>query len=108
LNVYDKDGSVYGFGYDRTNVKLRMFRVASHTHDLFLKNAAQADGAGERINAAAGNKLGANTGADITIAGIAAASGASGGVVGNLANFVELVNTVAPAAQAIKVEVIGW
>lgn len=50
--------------------------LATHTHDLLLKNAAVADGATTRVNAGA-NLLGANTGSDITVTG----SGANGGVV---------------------------
>lgn len=50
--------------------------LATHTHNLLLKNAAVADGATTRVNAGA-NLLGANTGSDITVTG----SGANGGVV---------------------------
>ncbi len=50
--------------------------LASHTHDLLLKNAAVADGATTRVNAGA-NLLGANTGGDLTVTG----GGANGGVV---------------------------
>lgn len=50
--------------------------LATHTHDLLLKNAAVADGATTRVNAGA-NLLGANTGGDLTITG----SGANGGIV---------------------------
>ena len=54
--------------------------IAAHTHDLFLKNAAQADAANNRVNTAASNKLGANTGADVTVVGVADATG-NGGIV---------------------------
>lgn len=50
--------------------------LGTHTHDLFLKDAAVADGATTRVNAGT-NLLGANTGSDITVAG----SGANGGIV---------------------------
>lgn len=50
--------------------------LATHTHNLLLKNAAVADGATTRVNAGA-NLLGANTGADLTVTG----SGANGGIV---------------------------
>ncbi len=50
--------------------------LATHTHNLLLKNAAVADGATTSVNAGT-NLLGANTGSDITVAG----SGANGGIV---------------------------
>ncbi len=50
--------------------------LATHTHDLLLKNAAVADNAGTRVNAGT-NLLGANTGGDLTVAG----GGANGGIV---------------------------
>lgn len=50
--------------------------LATHTHDLLLKDAAVADGATTRVNAGA-NLLGANTGGNLTITG----SGANGGIV---------------------------
>lgn len=50
--------------------------LATHTHDLLLKNAAVADGATTRVNAGA-NLLGANTGGDLTVTG----GGANGGIV---------------------------
>lgn len=50
--------------------------LATHTHNLLLKNAAVADGATTRVNAGT-NLLGANTGSDITVTG----GGANGGVV---------------------------
>lgn len=50
--------------------------LATHTHNILLKNAAVSDGATTRVNAGA-NLLGANTGGDLTITG----SGANGGVV---------------------------
>lgn len=110
LDIFDKGGSGYDFAYDQTNQKLRMFQSAAqatHTHDLLLKDAAVADGATTRVNAGA-NLIGANTGSDITIAG----GGANGGVVlgGAVAAAAgsELTNSVAPAAQSIKVMVIGY
>lgn len=50
--------------------------LATHTHNLLLKNAAVADGATTRVNAGT-NLLGANTGSDITVTG----GGANGGIV---------------------------
>lgn len=48
--------------------------LANHSHSLFFKNAAVADGASARVNAGS-NLLGANTGSDITVAGGAATNG---------------------------------
>lgn len=48
--------------------------LSNHSHSLFLKEAAVADGATTRVNAGT-NLLGANTGSDITIAGGAATNG---------------------------------
>lgn len=50
--------------------------LATHTHNLLLKNAAVADGATTRVNAGS-NLLGANTGGDLTVTG----GGANGGIV---------------------------
>lgn len=50
--------------------------LATHTHDLLLKDAAVADSATTRVNAGA-NLLGANTGGNLTVTG----GGANGGVV---------------------------
>ncbi len=50
--------------------------LATHTHDLFLKNGAVVDGTTTTVNAGT-NLLGANTGSDITVAG----SGVNGGIV---------------------------
>lgn len=102
--VEDRGTSGYAFSYDKTNEKLRAFQGAAHTHPLTLKNAAVADGASARVNAGT-NLLGANTGADLTIAG----GGANGGIqLSTAAGGSELVNSVAPAAQTLKVTAIGW
>lgn len=76
--------------------------LATHTHDLLLKNAAVADGATSRVNAGA-NLLGANTGGDLTITG----SGANGGIVAASAgtpagtiSALTFTNTTAFAAAA--------
>lgn len=67
--------------------------LASHTHDLLLKNAAVADGATTRVNAGA-NLLGSNTGGDLTVTG----GGANGGIV--LASAGTPAGTVTFAAGA--------
>lgn len=104
LNVVDTGGSGYQFKFDKANVKLRIFEMAAHAHDILLKDAVQADGATSRVNAAA-NKLGANTGGDITVAGAGANGGVRNSVPGALG---ELGTSEAPAAQTLIVEVIGW
>lgn len=53
--------------------------LTAHTHTLFLNNAEVSDGATTRVNAGT-NLLGANTGADISVAGVADVSG-HGGIV---------------------------
>lgn len=115
FNVEDVAASGYVFMYDRVNEKLRMFQSAAisasaHTHDILLKNGTVVDGATTRVNAGA-DKLGANTGGDLTITG----GGANGGVVAGGAisaaapSFAELTGgSSAPAAQTIKITVIGW
>lgn len=73
--------------------------LATHTHNLLLKNAAVADGATTRVNAGT-NLLGANTGSDITVAG----GGANGGVVlasaGTPAGTIAATGTMAVTAPA--------
>lgn len=81
--VIDPAGG-YSFAWDPAAGKVLAYYgnggLVAHTHDLFLKDAAQTDAAGNRVNAAAANKLGANTGASITVAGVVDTSG-NGGVV---------------------------
>lgn len=77
--------------------------LANHSHSLFLKNAAVADGATARVNAGT-NLLGANTGSDITVAGGAATNGgivnASAGTPAGTNSAPEFTSTssIAPAA----------
>lgn len=102
--VEDSGASVYSYTVDRANLKLIMFQSPAHSHSLTLKNAAVADGATTRVNAGT-NLLGANTGSDITVAG----GGANGGVAAvSAGGFLQLTNSVAPAAQSIKITAIGW
>lgn len=95
-----ESGSTKGYHpvWDTANKKLMLFRAAgatpagtvaaptftgdamtAHRHTLFLNNAEVADGATTRVNAGT-NVLGANTGSDISVAGVADASG-HGGIV---------------------------
>lgn len=86
----------YVFKYDYTNQKVLVYRsagftpegtvaapvftgsaLAAHRHNLHLNDADVVDGATTRINAGT-NLLGANTGADILVAGVANTSGAGG------------------------------
>lgn len=110
LDVIDNGATGYSVSYDLVHNTLRMFQSAgtpAHAHNLLLKNAAVADGATTRVNAGA-NLLGANTGSDVTVA----AAGANGGVQNSTALTDlaqnELGTSVAPAAQTIKVQVIGY
>ena len=100
--IYDSGTTGYTFSYDNVNKKIVMRNAGAHTHNLFLKNGAVADGAGARVNAEA-NKLGANAGSDITVTGIATATG-NGGIVGTATQ----PSAVAIAAQTLYVEVKGW
>lgn len=126
LFIEDIGGSGYVYQYDKANEKLRLFQspalanhshsVPAHTHDLFLNDADVVDGATTRINAGTG-LLGANTGSDITVAGVTdtsghggivqAAAGTSGNAAYAAAGLAE-VTGVAVAAQTVKVTVIGW
>ena len=86
----------YSFSYDYTNQKLLAYltpgftpggsnsapaftgsALGTHTHALHLNNADVADGASTTVNAAT-NLLGANTGTDIEVAGVADTSGVGG------------------------------
>jgi len=87
----------YILGFNRTTGKFKAYRTqaSSHSHTLFLDNADVADSAGARVNAGT-NLLGANTGSDISIAGVADTSG-DGGIVAATpaaAALVEVANDV--------------
>lgn len=69
--------------------------LGTHTHDLFLKDAAVVDGTTTTVNAGT-NLLGANTGSNITVAG----SGANGGIVAASAGTPAGTMTLAAAAPA--------
>lgn len=107
LFIVDQGASGYKFQYDQSAEKLIIMQAPArtHTHDLFLRDAAVADGATTRVNAGA-NLLGANTGANLTVTG----GGANGGIVSTTLAAAALseASTVAIAAQTIEVEVIGW
>lgn len=110
LIVADAGTSGYQFNYISSTNKLQIFVAAAHNHSLLLKNAAQADGATTRVNAAASNALGANTGADVIIAGVASTTAANGGIVTATPalSWAELANGSAPAALSLIAEIIGW
>lgn len=104
LKVVDDGSAGIKWAYDSTNAKMRGFVTGSHSHDILLKDATQADGATTRVNAAA-NKLGANTGGDLTVTG----GGANGGVV--VKSDVKLTEASASfvlPTHTILVEVIGY
>jgi hypothetical protein len=84
LQVTISPAGGYIFEYDYTNRKiLARMAAAPHTHTLFLNNADVADGASARVNAGS-NLLGANTGSDISVTGVADTTG-HGGIVKNSA-----------------------
>lgn len=101
------DGYIYK--YDAVNNKIRIYYpLASHTHSLFLNNGDVADGATTRVNAGS-NLLGANTGSDLTVAGVADSTG-HGGVL-NVASAAgaEVGTSFAPAsATTLYAKVIGY
>lgn len=108
LEIIDHGTSGYMFSWDSANNKLKMFYPAgSHGHSLFLKEAAQADAANNRVNAAASNKLGANTGTSITV--VASDGATNGGVVTNAGVVAsEVLTSLAPAALSVVVRCIGY
>ena len=125
LKIFDKGTSGYEWLYDRVNGKLVAMQSAANphthgvpagTHDLFLKNADQADGVTTRSNAAS-NKLGMNTGSSETVTGVLDILG-SGGIVADAgatttpvageSNPLAQPSAVAIAAQTLYVEALGW
>lgn len=95
---FNQGSSGYTFQYDYANSKVLVYRsagftpagtnsaptftgsaLAAHRHTLFLNNAEVADSANSRVNAGT-DLLGANTGSDISITGVADTSG-HGGIV---------------------------
>jgi hypothetical protein len=103
FKIMDKGTSGYEFSFDFTNTKLLMFQSGSHTHDILFKDAQTASTTLSNITLAA-NKLGANTGGDITITG----GGTLGGVVAKTIGALSEASAVAIAAQTIIVEVIWY
>ena len=98
------------FDYDASAEKILMYQspAVSHNHALHLNDGDVADGATTRINAGT-NLLGANTGADIAIAGVADTSGAGGIVTEAIAAQGLSAFVGAPdAASSIRVEVVGY
>lgn len=113
--------------WDTANKKLMLFRSAgvtpagtvaaptftgsaltAHRHVLHLNQADVADGAGTRVNAAT-DLLGANSGADVEISGVADASGhggiidASGGTPAGTNSAPAFTGTAVAAAQLVQV-----
>lgn len=107
VRVIDSGTTGYSWSWDRTNNKLRAFQSAIHTHALHLNNADVADGATTRVNAGT-NLLGANTGSDIAVAGVAGTTGAGGIVQAAGAVLTEFPSSTALAAQDLKIETVGW
>lgn len=104
IDIIDQGGQGLQWFYDSVNLKFRAFVTGAHAHSLVLKNAAVADGVTTRVNAGT-NLLGANTGADITVAG----AGANGGVQ----NTADIPLTEASTAYVLPthtllVQVIGY
>jgi hypothetical protein len=108
---YDQGTSGYKFSYDQSAEKIIVHQAPaqSHNHTLFLNDGdVSPDAAASRVNAA-GDKLGINSGSDVTVAGVANQSG-SGGILTETLAAAALAeaSTVAIAAQILECEVIGW
>lgn len=69
----------YTLGYNYSNGNVLAFRSAVHTHALHFDDADVVDGATTRVNVGT-NLLGANTGGDLAVAGVADTTG-DGGIV---------------------------
>ena len=67
----------YQMSYNYTTGTVLAHRIAVHTHALHLNQADVADGATTRVNAGT-NLLGANTGADVAVAGVVDTTGVGG------------------------------
>lgn len=106
MDAVNGDGMLYK--WDSVNNKLRIYYPAgAHNHQLYLANAAVANATTTAVNAGT-NLLGANTGSNITVAGIAAASGAAGGIVNNSpAAGTEVTTAYAPASTTLYLWVRG-
>jgi hypothetical protein len=96
----------YTFEHNKATGKILAYRIGVHTHSLHLNNADVADGAAARVNAGA-NLLGANTGADLLVEGVADTTG-HGGVLQNTASALSEVSSgVDLSAVVAKFEAMG-
>lgn len=107
LVIVDKGTSGYSFMYDQSAEKLVMFQAPAqtHTHDIKAIGGLTSS---EPLLLDASQVFGKNAATNRTIVG--ANSATTGGVVSTTLAASALVepSTVAIAAQAIEVEVIGW
>lgn len=110
MTIVDYGSSGYDFNFNSANVTLQLYGGSPHNHQLLLKNGAQVSAANNSIMGAASNKLGANTGSDIIIAGTTSTTATLGGIVTDQAglSITELTNAATPAALTLIVEIIGW
>lgn len=106
LDVMDNGSQGYAVHWDSVHSAVRLYQSPAHNHSIFLKNAAIADAAGNRVNAAASNLLGSNTGSNITIAGSDGAT--TGGIVNVNAGVLTEISTSATPQVTLQVEVQGW
>ena len=116
LSVKVTENSVFGSGvvFDvvETNFGVgtclvEVNRQGVHTHALHLNQADVADGATTRVNAGT-NLLGANTGADIAVAGVVDALGVGGIVQAAQANAAEVTAAVDLSTLEARFEVWGY
>lgn len=119
LNIIESNaGNGFLYKFDISALALRIYQsdavaASTHTHDLHLNDGDVADGATTRVNAGT-DLLGANTGGDLLVSGVADTTGAGGIVQATIAAnaagaLAELSGGVdAPAAATLRVEAVGW
>lgn len=107
--IIDSPASADGisYKYDKANNKIRMYRVASHAHDVLIKGG-QAAASTAAVATYATNILGKEAATDVTIAG--ADSATKGGVIALAqGSLVEVTAaSYAPAATTLYIRVTGW
>lgn len=106
LTVVEQSTAGYLFSFISSTNKLAIFAAPSHTHTLYVATGASTAGT-TGVNAT--NALGLfDSGGTATVAGISVGSGTIGGVVNVAQGVLTEITSIAPAAQTIVCEVIGW
>jgi len=102
-----EDSAGYDFDVDDSNFatakpKIEVNWNGAHLHNLKFKDADQVDGAGTRVNITT-DKIGANTGADITVTSTEGTRGVQNAAA---VKFAEVTN--ATDLSAVKVRCVVW